>query len=100
MTSGQAVRVKWTRTALKDMDTAAEYIARDNIAASKRVVTRIREATKKLSDNPAMGRPGCIAGTRELVVSGSPYIIPYRVREDAIEILRVLHSSRKWPEEI
>ena len=99
MTSGLVVRVKWTRTALKDMDTAAEYIARDNIAASLRVVSRIQAATKKLSDNPAMGRPGCIAGTRELIISNSPYIIPYRVREDAIEILRVLHSSRNWPEE-
>ena len=78
----------------------AEYIARDNIAASVRVVTRIKEATKKLSDNPDIGRPGQIAGTRELVISSTPYIIPYRVREGAIEILRVLHSSRRWPEEL
>jgi len=94
------VRVKWTRTALKNLDTAAEYIARDNIAASVRIVTRIQEAVKKLSNNPAMGRPGCIAGTRELIVSNTPYIIPYRVREGAVEILRVLHSSRKWPDEL
>lgn len=100
MTSGQAVRVKWTRTALKNLDMEAEYIARDNIAASVRVVTRIQEATKKLSDNPAIGRPGRIAGTRELLISNTPYIVPYRVREGAIEILRVLHSSRKWPVEL
>ena len=85
------MRVKWTRTALEDLDTAAEYIARDNIAASARVVTRVKEAAKRLSDNPAIGRPG-IAGTRELVVSNTPYIIPYRVRESAVEILRVLHT--------
>ena len=94
------MRVKWTRTALKNLDMEAEYIARDNIAASARVVTRIKEATKKLSDNPDIGRPGQIAGTRELVISSTPYIIPYRVREGAIEILRVLHSSRRWPEEL
>lgn len=93
------MRVNWTRIALKDLDTLAEYIARDNIGASARVVTRIREAAKKLSDNPAIGRPG-IVGTRELVVSNTPYIIPYRVHESAIEILRVLHSSRNWPEEL
>lgn len=81
------------------MDTLAEYIARDNIAASARVVIRIREAVKKLSDNPAIGRPGR-AGIRELVVSNTPYIIPYRVRSGEIEILRVLHSSRKRPEEL
>ena len=93
------MRVNWTRIALQDMDTAAEYIARDSISASKRIVTRIREAVKKLSDNPAIGRPG-IAGTRELIVSDTHYIIPYRVREGAVEILRVIHSSRKWPKEL
>ena len=36
-------------------------------------------------------------GTRELVIRNLPYIIPYRVRENFIEILRVLHTSRRWP---
>lgn len=44
-----------------------------------------------------MGRAGRVAGTRELVVADTPYIIPYRVRGDAVEILRVFHAARKWP---
>ena len=45
-----------------------------------------------------MGRPGRVPGTRELVIPGTPYIVPYRVQGEAIQILRVYHSARRWPE--
>jgi len=45
-----------------------------------------------------MGRPGRVPGTRELVLPNFPYIIPYRVREQRVEILRVFHTARKWPQ--
>jgi len=51
-----------------------------------------------MKKEPAMGRAGRVAGTRELVVAETPYIIPYRVRGDAVEILRVFHAAREWPE--
>jgi plasmid stabilization system protein ParE len=47
-----------------------------------------------------MGRAGRVTGTRELVVAGTPYIVPYRVRVEAVEILRVFHAARKWPEKL
>jgi plasmid stabilization system protein ParE len=47
--------------------------------------------------NPAMGRPGRVSGTRELVVPDTPYIVPYRVRRNAVEVLRVFHAAGKWP---
>jgi toxin ParE1/3/4 len=86
------------RTALANLDAEAEYIAEDNPAAAGRVVQRIFRAVNLLRENPAMGRAGRVAGTRELVVAETPYIIPYRVRGDAVEILRVFHAARKWPE--
>jgi toxin ParE1/3/4 len=92
------VRVRWLRTALANLDAEAEYIAEDNPAAAGRVVQRIFRAVNLLRENPAMGRAGRVAGTRELVVAETPYIIPYRVRGDAVEILRVFHAARKWPE--
>ncbi len=44
-----------------------------------------------------MGRPGRVLGTRELVVSETPYVIPYRVRQDRLELLAVFHGRQKWP---
>jgi toxin ParE1/3/4 len=91
------VRVRWLRTALANLDAEAEYIAEDNPGAAGRVVQRVFRAVDLLKTNPALGRAGRVAGTRELVVPETPYIIPYRVRKDAVEILRVFHAARKWP---
>jgi toxin ParE1/3/4 len=79
------------------LEAEADYIAEENPAAPARVVQRILDAVNLLKKNPAMGRPGRVPNTRELVVAGTPYILPYRVRGDALEILRVFHTARKWP---
>ena len=91
------MRVRWLQVALANLDAEAEYIAEDNPAAAGRVVQKIFRAVDLLKENPAMGRAGRVAGTRELVVAETPYIIPYRVRGDAVEILRVFHAARRWP---
>lgn len=59
---------------------------------------QIRQRVSFLSDNPNLVRPGRIDGTRELVMGDSPYLLPYRARDDRIEILAVYHGARKWPE--
>ena len=92
------MRVRWLKVALANLDAEAEYIAEDNPAAAGRVVQKILRAVDLLKENPAMGRAGRVAGTRELVVAETPYVIPYRVRGVAVEILRVFHAARKWPE--
>jgi toxin ParE1/3/4 len=94
------VPVRWLRRALANLDAEAEYIAEDNPAAAWRVVLSILRAVELLKKNPALGRAGRVAGTRELVVPGTPYIVPYRVRGEAVEILRVFHAARKWPERL
>jgi plasmid stabilization system protein ParE len=91
------VRVRWLRVALANLEAEADYIAEDNPAAAGRLVQRIFRAADLLAKNPAMGRPGRVSGTRELVVDDTPCIVPYRVRANAIEILRVFHAARKWP---
>ena len=91
------MRVRWLRTALRNLEDEAAYIARDDPAAAARAVARVRRAIEHLSDHPEVGRPGRVAGTRELVVTGTPYVIPYRVRRDEVEILRVFHGARRWP---
>ena len=77
----------------------AEFIARDNRKAASSVVKRIWDAVQVLADQPHAGRAGRVHGTREMVVTGTPYIIPYRVVENTVQILRVLHGKRKWPKD-
>ena len=93
------MRVKWLRTALANLHSEAEYIARSNPAAADRVVQRILNAVELLKAHPAMGRPGRVTGTRELVIPDSPYVLPYRVRGTAIEIIRVFHGARRRPKD-
>ena len=94
------MKVHWVRTALHNLDNEAAYIARDDPEAAARTVERIRRAVEHLTAHPEIGRPGRVSGTRELVVAGTPYIIPYRVKRGSVEILRVFHAARRWPERL
>ena len=76
-----------------------EWIAADNPAAATRMVARIRAAIERLAVSPGIGRPGRVADTRELVIPGTPYIVPYRVRGDVVQIITVLHSAQRWPDQ-
>jgi toxin ParE1/3/4 len=93
------VRVRWLRRALRNLEEEADYIARDDPQAAAQV-ERIATLVDLLATQPALGRPGRVPGTRELIVIGTPYIVPYRVREDTVEILRVFHGARRWPEKL
>jgi toxin ParE1/3/4 len=92
------MRVRWLRKALLNLDQEASYIAQDNPKAAAEFVLYLRDSALMLSEQPNLGRPGRIPGTRELIVSNLPYILPYRVRNETVEILRVFHTARKWPE--
>ena len=92
------IRIRWLKLARDDLFHAEEYISRENPSAAAKIVLKIIASVELLRNNPAMGRPGRIPGTRELVIPGSPFIIPYRKNGDAIEVLRLFHHARKWPE--
>ena len=92
------MRVKWLRKALLNLDSEAFYIAQDNPKAAAEFVVHLRERASALGQQPDMGRPGRVHGTRELVITRFPYILPYRVRNNTVEVLRVFHTARKWPE--
>lgn len=91
------LEVAWLRKALLNLDEEAAYIALDNPQAAQQVVARITHAVELLRYQPGLGRPGRVPGTRELPVANTRYLIPYRVRGQRIEILRVFHTSRKPP---
>jgi plasmid stabilization system protein ParE len=92
------MRVRWLRKALRNLDDEASYIAVDDVNAARLVVARVLDAVATLEQQPALGRPGRVPGTRELVVRNTRYLVPYRVRGEVIEILRVFHTSRRPPE--
>jgi toxin ParE1/3/4 len=90
------MRIRWLRTALRDLESLIDYIAADDPEAAARASDRIREAAERLADFPGMGRMGRVPSTRELVVARTPWIVVYRVAT-SVEILRVIHSSQRWP---
>ncbi len=93
------MRIRWLRTALRNLEDEASYIARDNPGAARLVVQRVLDAVAALGEQPALGRPGRVVGTRELMVPKTRYIVPYRVRGEAVEVLRVFHTSRRLPQQ-
>ncbi len=87
--------------AIEDLISLRAYIAEESPAGARRIVLRILHDVKRLlPDNPHMGRPGRVPGTRELVIPQTTYIVPYRVQRGAIQILRVYHSARRWPDSL
>ena len=91
------MRVRWLRTALRNLDEEASFIAADDAASARLVVGRVLEAVAQLAEQPGLGRPGRVPGTRELIVSRTRYIVPYRVHGNTVEILRLFHTSRRLP---
>ena len=91
------MQVKWLAKALENLDAEAEYIAEENPQAARAFVQTVWDATQNLAFNPAIGRKGRVPGTRELVIDGFQYIVPYRVKDEQVQILRVFHARRRFP---
>ena len=92
------MKITWTKRASYDLRSLRAYIAQDNPKAAQSVARRILESVERLEDYPASGRRGRLPNTRELVIPGTPFIIPYRIRDGIVEILAVMHAARQWPE--
>ena len=89
----------WSPEAIDDLIALGAYIADDDNAAAQRIALRIIDTVEKLlSENADIGRPGRVPGTRELVIAKTPFIVPYRLQGEVLQILRVLHGARRWPE--
>jgi toxin ParE1/3/4 len=96
------LRVELTRLAQLDLDELIVYIGKDNPAAAVAISSRILARIDLLQEQPGIGRKGRRRGTRELVVEGTRYIVAYRIDAAGaeVQILRIVHSSRRWPERI
>lgn len=88
--------VRWTRTALRDLESLYAYVSIDNREAATDVVEALLAGIEALKKHPAMGRKGRVAGTRELVLP--PYVVAYRLQKTVIQILSIIHGARRWPD--
>ena len=91
------MKIVWSRRAIRHLTALREYIAEDSPQNAAEVAARIVQTVELLAEHPQMGRPGRIAGTRELIVPGTPYLLPYRIQSQRLEIIAVLHGRQKWP---
>ncbi len=91
------MRIKITKPAYIDLNEIDRFIRTNNPSAANRMGLRVSEAIDFLVTYPAMGRTGRLSKTRELIVSGTPFIVIYQVRQSTLIVLRIMHTSRKWP---
>jgi toxin ParE1/3/4 len=90
--------IRWTDAAVRDFTHICDYIDKHrNGAAARRVALSIHRQIDLLAEFPEYGRTGRKLDTRELVFTGLPYLAVYRIREDAVEIIRILHGAQDWP---
>jgi len=90
--------IRWTSTALRDLQLLHSYIALDNPDAASAVVDHVLDGITALARHPEMGRKGRIVGTRELVIA--PYVVAYRLRRTVVEVAAIIHGARKWPDSL
>lgn len=91
------MRVRWLQKAISNLDAEAEYIAEENATAAAEMFVYVKAKVDTLGDFPAMGRPGRVPNTRELVIDHYPFVVPYRVVGDEVHVLRIFHTRRKPP---
>ena len=89
--------IVWSRRALRHLVYIRQHIEKDSKQNAALVASRILEAVDLIQNHPEIGRPGRVVGTRELVVPQTPYVIPYRVRRERLELIAVFHGRQRWP---
>ena len=88
--------IRWLKLALDDIQSIVEYIAKDDPEIAQNVVKAIWDASETLSYFPGRAKAGRVPETKELILTDLPYFIVFRVRNNAVEILRVIHTSRNY----
>ena len=91
--------IKWTAQATQQLDQAHDYIALSNrkeVAAQ--ITMRMVTSVQQLAAFPMSGRAGRVPGTRELVISNTPFIAAYAIEKADIVVLAVYHGAQHWPE--
>ena len=91
--------IEWAGQATRQLDQAHDYIAlSNNEEVAARITMQIVASVQQLAAFPMSGRPGRVSGTRELVISNTPFIAAYAIAKTRIVILVLYHGAQQWPE--
>jgi addiction module RelE/StbE family toxin len=90
--------IRWSPTAVSDLESIRDYIARDSPSAARKVANRIKESFNRLIDFPLSGRAGRVPGTRELIIPGTSYMAVFTIQGAEVLIASVFHGRQRWPE--
>jgi addiction module RelE/StbE family toxin len=93
------LRVRWSAEARRDRRELIGYVEEESLRMALELDDRVSGAVMRLGDYPNSGRPGRVIGTRELVISRTPYIAVYTIDEAGVRIARLIHGAKQWPEE-
>lgn len=94
------MKIRFTPTANADIYAIYDYIAEDNPVAAQRTLDQIESMIDHLVDHPKLGRPGRVKDTRELIIPDTEYIAAYELNQKFIDILAIIHTSRRWPSKL
>jgi toxin ParE1/3/4 len=89
--------IVWTELASHQLDEVYDYIAVSSEKGAGQIVVRIIDSVQQLAAFPMSGRTGRVPGTRELVISGTPFIAAYAIEFDRIVVLAIYHGAQRWP---
>lgn len=101
MSSRNPLPIEWTESSWKDLDGVTDYLRGEGVPFEdvEEYIKRIFKAPEHLSTLPGAGKPGKMPNTREWLVMDTPYALIYRVKGNTVQILRVMHGSRQFPEQ-
>jgi len=94
------MKLRFTPTAYADIDSVYDYIAAENPAAAQKTLDKIENMIDHLVDHPQPGKKGRVKDTRELIVPNTSFIIAYELNQETIDILAIIHSSRRWSDKL
>ena len=94
------MRIEWLPIAARNRDDQLAWLEERSPRAALAAGKAIAQAVLDLAHHPRIGRPGRLAGTRGLVVGGTPYVVAYRLESEGIVILRLLHGAQRWPDRL
>ena len=90
-----AINVLWTTRAITNLEAELDYYGKINPALAKELSIIIKESVINIANLPGIGRPGKKIGSRELIINKYPYVLAYRVRNEILEVLAIIHQQRK-----
>ena len=90
------MRIRWTMPAADDLESIKSYLQQHHPQFAESTVRAIYQQIRSLKDFPNRGRPGHVSGTRELPITGLPYVVVYAAKAESVEILHIFHGAQDW----